>query len=129
MRHLIEVIVNDFTQINEGILLDLDVGVHVDLYTRGVDDAKITDVVLAVLADDHELRLPELLVVGDLVVVGLALTDLEDTLGTVDGDLKIFQLLSVDSLEFHVKLVAGGAVWQRVESAALEVNGDLKLAW
>ena len=84
MRYFIEVVVHDFTQVNERILLDLNVCVHVNLDSGSVHDAEITDEVLAVLADNHELRLPELLVVGDLVVVGFSLTDLEDALCAIN---------------------------------------------
>ena len=128
MRNLVEVVVNDFTQIDEGILLDLNVGLHVDLDTGGVHDAKIADVVLAVLADDHELRLPELLVIGNLIVVGFTFTDLEDTLSTINRDFEIFELFGVDCLKFHMELVRGCLVWQSVKSAALEINGSFKLA-
>ena len=70
-----------------------------------MDDAKIADVIFAVLADDHELGLPELLVVGDLVVVGLTFTDLEDSLSSIDGDLEVLELFGVDSFESHMKFV------------------------
>ena len=129
MSDLIEVVVNHFTEINQGILLDLDLGVHIDLYSGGMDNTQVTDEVFAILADDHELRLPKLLVVGDLVMIAFALTNLEDTLGTINRDLQVLELLSIDGLELHVKLVRGGAVGQRLKSAALEVNRDLKIRW
>ena len=94
-----------------------------------MDDTQVTDEVLAILADDHELRLPQLLVVGDLVVIAFALTDLKDTLGTIDRDLQILELFGIDGLKLHVKLVRGGAIGQRFKSAALEVNRDLKIRW
>lgn len=82
--HLVEVVMNDFTKINQSVLLDLNLSVHVNLNTRGVDNTEITDEVFAVFADNHELRLPQLLVVGDLVVVGLTFTNFEDTLGSIN---------------------------------------------
>ena len=94
-----------------------------------MDDTQVTDEVLAILADNHELRLPQLLVVGDLVVIAFALTDLEDTLGTIDRDLQILELLGIDGLKLHVKLVRGGAVGQRLKSATLKVARDLKIGW
>ena len=126
---LIEVVVDHFTEINQGILLDLDLGVHIDLYSGGMDNTQVTDEVFAILADDHELGLPQLLIVRDLVVIAFAFTDLEDTLGTIDRDLQVLELLSVDSFKFHVKLVRGSTVGQRLKSAALEVNRDLKIRW
>jgi hypothetical protein len=91
-----------------------------------MDDSEITDEVLATLADNHELRFPKLLVVGDLVVVGLTLTDLVDTLGTIDGDLQVFELLGVNSFEFHVQLVGGGLIRDGFEAAAAKVDRDLE---
>ena len=126
---LIEVVVDHFTEINQGILLDLDLSVHIDLYSGGMDNTQVTDEVLAILADDHELGLPQLLIVGDLVVIAFAFTDLEDTLGTIDRDLQILELFGIDGLKLHVKLVRGGAVGQGLKSVALKVNRDLKIRW
>jgi len=67
-----------------------------------VNDAKITDVVLAVLANNHELGLPQLLVVWDLVVVSLTLTNFVDALGAINADLKVFEFLGINGLETHV---------------------------
>ena len=70
-----------------------------------MDDAKISNVIFTVLAHDHELGLPELLVVGDLVVVGLTFADLEDSLSSIDGDLEVLELFGVDGFESHMKFV------------------------
>jgi len=129
VSHLVKVVVDDLTQVDQGILLDLDVGILVNLYTRGVHNTEITDVVLAIFADNHELRLPELLVVGDLVVVGLAFTDLENTLSTVDGDLEILQLFCVDSLECHGQSLLCGLFREGFKGAALEIQGDAEQVW
>ena len=125
--NLVEVVMDHLAQVDEGVLLDLNLGVHVNLYSGGVNNAEIADEVLAALANDHELGLPELFVVGDLVVVGLTFTDLVDTLGAVDGDLQVLELLSIDSLEFHVQLMGGGLIRDRLKSAAAKIDGDLKL--
>ena len=126
---LIKMVVDHLAKINQSILLDLDLSVHINLYSRGMDDTQVTDEVFAILTDNHELRFPQLLVVRDLVVIAFALTDLEDTLGTIDRDLQILELLSIDGLKLHVKFVRGSTVGQRLKSAALEVNRDLKIRW
>jgi len=82
--HFVKVVMNNFAKINQSVLLDLNLSVHVNLDTRGVDNTEITDEVFAVLADNHELRLPQLLVVRDLVVVGLTFSNFEDTLSSID---------------------------------------------
>ena len=62
-------------------------------------------------------------------MIAFALTNLEDTLGTINRDLQVLELLSIDGLKLHVKLVRGGAVGQRLKSVALKVNRDLKIRW
>jgi hypothetical protein len=42
-----------------------------------MDDAQVSDVELVSLLDYHELAFPELLVVSDLVMVVVSLSDLE----------------------------------------------------
>lgn len=70
-----------------------------------MNDAEISDEILSVFLDNHKLAFPELLVVGDLVVVGLTFSNLEDTLRAVDGDTKVLKLFSVNGFEGHVELV------------------------
>ena len=94
-----------------------------------MDNSKITDIIFAVLADNHELRLPEFLIIRDLVVIGFTFADLENTLGAIDGDFKIFEFFGINSLKFHVQLVGSSAVGKGLKSAALEINRDLELAW
>lgn len=88
-------------------------------------NSQITDVVLAVLANNHQLRLPQFFVVGDLVVVSFAFADLEHAGGTIHANLKILELVSIHSLEVHVELVCGGLVWQRVEGFSLQADSDI----
>jgi hypothetical protein len=102
--NFVEVVVNDFSKIDQGILLNLNFSLLVDLDAGGVHDAKIANVVFSILADDHELALPQLLVVRNLIVVGLTLANLEDTLGAINSDAKSLELLSVDGLEGHMEL-------------------------
>ena len=52
---LIEMIMAHLTKINDSILLDLDARIHVYFYSRSVHNAKITNIVPAILADYHEL--------------------------------------------------------------------------
>ena len=55
---LVKVVVNNFAKIDEHVLLDLNFSVLVDLYSRGVDDAEITDIVPSIFANNHQLGLP-----------------------------------------------------------------------
>ena len=108
--------------------MDLNLCVHIDLYTGGVHNTEITNEVFAILANDHQLGLPEFLIIGDLVVVSLAFSNLEDTLSAIDRDLEVFKLFGVNSFKFHMKLVRSGLVGNGLKGAALKVDGDIEVA-
>jgi hypothetical protein len=95
----VEVVVDNLTKVDEHILLNLNFSVLVDLYSGSVNDTQITHKVLSVLAHNHELRFPEFLVVGDLVVIGVTFTDLEDTRAAIKSDAETLDLFGVNSLE------------------------------
>ena len=61
-----------------------------------MDESKISDIVLTSNVDDHELSLPKLFVIWDLVVVGLSFTNLENSSVSLEVDLYILEFLSVD---------------------------------
>jgi len=96
MCDLVELIMNDLTKINEHVLLELNLGAFVDFNATSVNNTHITDKVTPVLADNHELTLPKFLVVRNLVVVGLSLTDLEASSVSFKGEAEVLKLLGVD---------------------------------
>jgi len=55
----------------------------------------VTDEITTVLLDDHELTLPELLIVGNLVVVALAFAHFEAAGVSLEGEGEILELFSV----------------------------------
>jgi len=67
-----------------------------------VNNTQVTDKISTILADDHKLGFPEFFVVGDLVMVGVTFTDLENTGITVESDVQAFNFLCVDGLELEV---------------------------
>ena len=127
MGHLIEVVVDDLTQINESVSLNLNRSIDINLYTRSVHNTQVSNVVFASLADNHELGFPQFLVVRDLIVVGFTFTDLEDTLSSIDRDLEVLEFLSIDCFECHVEFVGGSLIWEGLEAASLEVNFNTEL--
>jgi hypothetical protein len=86
VSYLVEMVMNNLTEINESILLDLDFSCLVNLYAGSVDHTQVAHKVLAIAANDHKLGLPQLLVVRNLVVVSLAFTKLKDTTGAIKAD-------------------------------------------
>ena len=103
MNGFVKVIVHNLAQVDDGALLDLHLGTLVELDSRGVDKAQVPDKVLTTLIDDHELRLPQLLVVGDLIVVSLTLAHLVNCLVAFEQDLYVLELLSVNALKSQLE--------------------------
>ena len=122
VSHFVKLVVHDLTKVDEHILLQLDLSAFVDLDTRSVDNTHVSDEVTSVLADNHELTFPKLLVVGNLVVVRFTLTDLEDTGVSLEGEGEVLELLSVHRLEGQVESVLGGLVSQAVELLPLQTR-------
>ncbi len=84
VSHLVEVVVNHLSKIDKRVLLDLNGGIHIYFDSRGVHYTQVTDVILAILADNHKLRLPKLLVVWDLVMVSLTFANFKNALSAVN---------------------------------------------
>ena len=122
MGNFVEMVVDNFTQINKCILLNLDRAVDVNFYSWGMDNTHITDIVLAILAHNHELRFPELFVIRNNVVVWLTFTNFVYSLGTVDRYLKVLKFFSVNCLEGHVEFVSGSLVRKWLKNTATEVH-------
>jgi len=76
MSQLVDMVVHDLAKVNQGPLVELEGGVRGHLKAGGMDHTEIADVEAAVFVQDHELGLPELLVVGDDVVVAVTFTHL-----------------------------------------------------
>jgi hypothetical protein len=53
--YFVEMVVNDFTQVNKHVLLDLNLGIFVNLNSGGVDNTQIANEILSVLANYHQL--------------------------------------------------------------------------
>lgn len=99
MRGLVEMIMDDLTKINNATLLDLNFGTLIQLDSGSVNESEVTDVVLATLVYDHELRLPEFFIVGNLIVVRFTLTNFENSTIALKRDLDILQLCRVDTFK------------------------------
>lgn len=76
MRQLVDMVVHDLAKVNQGSLVELEGGVGSNLQAGGVNHSEVTDVEAAVFADDHELGLPELLIISNDVVVAVTFTQL-----------------------------------------------------
>jgi hypothetical protein len=88
-----------------------------------VNNTKISNIILSVLANNHELRLPKLLVVWNLIVIGVTFSNFKDTRVTVEVNAKSFNFLSVNSLKLEVKFVGSSFVWNTFKRSALQIRG------
>ena len=55
MSHRLEMIVDNISEVNDALVVDLNLHFHVNLDAGSVHGAEITDIVLAILANNHEL--------------------------------------------------------------------------
>ena len=62
-------------------------------------NSQVSNEVLSVGVEDHELRLPELFVVGDDIVINITFTNLELRKVSIKLHLQIFELLSINICE------------------------------
>ena len=119
MSHFVEMIVNNFTKINQHVLLYLNFSVFVDLYSWCVNDSKITDEIFTIFGNNHKLRLPKFFVIGDLVVICITFTNLENAKSSVEWDGQIFNFFSVNSLKIQVQFVSCCLVGNTLEWSSL----------
>jgi len=101
MSELVNMIVHDFAEIDKRPLVKLKGCLAGNLQAGGVYDTKITNVEAAIFADDHELRLPEFLVVCDNIVVAVTLSYLVLSGVAIEADFEILKFFSIDRTELE----------------------------
>lgn len=57
VEQLVEMVVDNFTDIYDAILVELYLSLEIELDPGGVNKAQVTNIVLPVRANDHKLRL------------------------------------------------------------------------
>lgn len=127
MSCLVKVIVHNLAQVNQSSLLQLHLYSQVNLDTGCVDYPQVSDIVLVILLDNHELAFPELLVIGDLIVVVVTLTHLELRGVAIKSDHGVLQFFSVhiDKLQLEV---LGGAIHRcNLEGLLAQVHALLQI--
>ena len=85
-----------------------------------MDESKISDVVLTSKRDDHELSLPKLLVVWNLIMVGFTFTNLENSSVTLENDFNVLQLLGINTLKLEHELLVWNSLWFKDHLSLLE---------
>lgn len=127
---LVKVVVNDLSEIDDTSFLNLNFRSFVKLHSGSMDETEISDVVLSTNIDDHELSFPKLLVVWNLVVVGLTFANFENTSVTLESDLDILELLSVDTLKFELESLFRDRIWSEDHLGLLQKTWVVEIfAW
>lgn len=127
MCQLVDMIVDDLTEINQGALMQLEGCLSSDLQSGGVHNTQVTDVEAAISAQDHKLRLPKLLVVCDHEVVAVTLTDLVLSGVAVELDFQVLELLCVNRSKAQGKLVFLAGVGENTECSTGHIQVSTSL--
>ena len=85
-----------------------------------MDESKISNVVLSSKRDDHELSLPKLFVVWNLIMVGFTFTNLENSSVSLEDDFDVLQLLGVNTLKLEHELLVWDHLWFKNHLSLLE---------
>ena len=110
MGQLVKMVVDYFANINDWPFLKLSFSFDIELNSRGMDVPQISDVILSVNHDNQELRVHQLLIIRDLVVILLTFANFEYGSVPHEWEFNVFEFLSVCADEFQVQ----GFVWDRV---------------
>ena len=87
-----------------------------------MNETQISDVVLTTLVNDHELCFPQLFIIWNLIVIGFTLSNFENSSITLESDLYVLQLGSINTLKLELESL----VWQHVGTQ--KHFGSLQLA-
>lgn len=125
MSHLVDVIVHHLANVHEAALVHLDLTPIVELEPRSMEDSQIPQVVLPVDGAHHELRLPELLVVWNVVVARLSIADLADCSITFEDHFRSFELLRVHLFELQHQSLRWDLLGLQLRRPPLQITSEL----
>lgn len=118
---LIKMIMDDLSEIDDTSLLDLNFCPLIELDSGSMNKSEIPDIVLTSLVDDHELGLPKFLVIWNLVVVRFSLSDFEDGSVTLERDLNVLELGSINTFKLKLKGLLREHVWSQEHFSLLHI--------
>lgn len=85
-----------------------------------MNESKISNIVLSSKGDNHELGLPKLLVVWNLIMIGFTFTNLENGSITLENDFNVLQLLGVNTFKLEHELLVWNGLWSENHLSLLE---------
>jgi hypothetical protein len=105
MKQLINMVMNYLSKIKKRTLMDLELGLRVNLNSRSMDNTQISDIKLSINAKNHKLAFPELLIISDHIVIAISFSYLELSKVSIKFDFKIFELLCVNIAKFKNEII------------------------
>ena len=123
MSNFIEVIMNNFSKINKHILLDLNISVFVNLYSWSVYDTHVSDKIFAIFTDNHKLRFPKFFIIWNLVMISITFSNFVNSWASIESNLKVFYLLSVNSFKHQIQFMSCSFIWNAIEWSSLQIRG------
>jgi len=117
----VKMVVNDLAQVDNRSFLELDLTLLVELHPGSVNESHISDIELSVDGANHELCLPELFVVRNMVMSRFSFTNLVDGSVTLDSDLNVSEFFSIYLLEFEHQSLVGDAQSLQVDNLSLKI--------
>ena len=90
-----------FSKLNHWVLVELHFISCVYFYFWVMNSADISNIIIALFADDHELRFWKLLIVWHLMVIHAAISNGEKGLIPSDCDTFTFTFFIIDSFKFQ----------------------------
>ena len=118
---------NNLSNVDDAALLDLSFRSQVKLDSGCVDVAEISDVVLAIQDDNDELGIHQLFVVRNLVMVWLTFSNFENSSVSLEGELYIFKLLGIGSLELQSQGFLRDLVSSKDHRSSVENNWTIHI--
>jgi len=99
VNNFVEVIVNNFSKIDDGSFLNLNFAFGVELDSGVVNEAHISEIELSINRTNHKLCFPKLLVIWNMEVRGLTFANFVNGSVSFNFDFNILQLFGVDLLK------------------------------
>ena len=101
MSKFVKMVVNNLSYINNRAFLDLRFISQIKLHSGSVNITQISDVVFAVQNNDYKLRIHQLFVIWNLVMIWFTFSYFEDCAISFEVELNVFELVSVRSNKLH----------------------------
>ena len=123
MDKFVKMVMDDLAQVDNRSLLELNLTLLIKLHPGGMDKSHISDIELSIDGANHELCLPKLFVVWNMIMSRFSFTNLVDGSITLDGDLNMSEFFCINLLEFENQSLVRDAESLKVDDLSLKVAG------